>query len=454
MNASITFVNHASFSLRARNHGILCDPWYFGSVFNDGWRLLHENTDSEIDEVLKGITHIWISHEHPDHFSVPFFKAQSRRIRHEGIVCLFQRTRDQRVVSFLRAEGLAVKEVSDDVPLVIDRDLHLSVVREGFYDSALIVEVDGAKIFNLNDCAFTSRGQLVKLAKRHGICDVLLSQFSYAAWKGGESNAVWRRLAALDKLRTLALQARTLKARLVVPFASFVYFSNTDNFYMNDCINRPRAVIDYFQNLSHSPPVKFMKPLEVLELDRLDTVRDGGAVKYWEDLFELALRRQPCSHTTATCIKELEELFYDYCERLFSRNSKWLVRLLAMLPFGSFFKRVRFLVYDLNSIIEFNIPKSIARSTDEAWDIRLHSSSLLFLLKYPYGFDTLTVNACFEAKDWKSFETFSKSFSLENLNGIGIFLRWKILLRFGIILLFMRRMSRIKDRVKAGENDS
>ena len=25
-------------------------------------------------EFLKNITHIWISHEHPDHFSIPFFK--------------------------------------------------------------------------------------------------------------------------------------------------------------------------------------------------------------------------------------------------------------------------------------------------------------------------------------------------------------------------------------------
>ena len=45
---------------------------FFGSAFNNGWNLIKE-VDHE--KILKGITHIFFSHEHPDHFSVPFLKS-------------------------------------------------------------------------------------------------------------------------------------------------------------------------------------------------------------------------------------------------------------------------------------------------------------------------------------------------------------------------------------------
>ena len=54
---------------------LLTDPWYAGNVFNDGWSLLYENEIKEIIDTIENITHIWISHEHPDHFSIKFFKS-------------------------------------------------------------------------------------------------------------------------------------------------------------------------------------------------------------------------------------------------------------------------------------------------------------------------------------------------------------------------------------------
>jgi len=73
-NLKIKFVNHASVVISNDDISVLSDPWYSGNVFNDGWSLLYENEAKEIKDTIKKITHIWISHEHPDHFSIKFFK--------------------------------------------------------------------------------------------------------------------------------------------------------------------------------------------------------------------------------------------------------------------------------------------------------------------------------------------------------------------------------------------
>ena len=71
-NTKIEFVNHASILITHNNLGILSDPWYFSSIFNKGWRLLYENEIDYIEEVLSKTSHIYLSHEHPDHFNPKF----------------------------------------------------------------------------------------------------------------------------------------------------------------------------------------------------------------------------------------------------------------------------------------------------------------------------------------------------------------------------------------------
>ena len=70
----ITFVNHASIKIANSETSILTDPWYEGNAFNKGWLLLYENKENKISKILSEIEYIWISHEHPDHFSILFLK--------------------------------------------------------------------------------------------------------------------------------------------------------------------------------------------------------------------------------------------------------------------------------------------------------------------------------------------------------------------------------------------
>jgi len=65
----IEFVNHASVIFYHNNIHLITDPWFNGAVFHNGWDLLAK-TKFEYSNFEK-ISHIWISHEHPDHFTPP-----------------------------------------------------------------------------------------------------------------------------------------------------------------------------------------------------------------------------------------------------------------------------------------------------------------------------------------------------------------------------------------------
>ena len=48
MQSSIKLINHASVKFEFDHVKILTDPWYEGSVFHKGWKLIHKQTEEEI----------------------------------------------------------------------------------------------------------------------------------------------------------------------------------------------------------------------------------------------------------------------------------------------------------------------------------------------------------------------------------------------------------------------
>ena len=247
---TIEFVNHASVIISYEKISILTDPWFNGTAFDNGWRLMHELQNKEIGDILKKITHIYISHEHPDHFRPNFFTNENIKkvLIDKKIEFLFQETKDKRIVNFLKKQGFKVRELNSKNKVKLNNNIQVQIIKSGFYDSLLTFETPDCKILNLNDCPIKDSDELEKFRKRYGTFDVLLTQFSYAAWKGGVDNRIYRKIAADEKLEVVERQARILGCKSVIPFASFVYFSNELNFYMNDSINTPEKVINFFSD--------------------------------------------------------------------------------------------------------------------------------------------------------------------------------------------------------------
>src|SRR5215470_2373601 len=104
--AQIEWVNHASFVFDYDGVRLIADPWIEGRAFNDGWSLLSDTAFTYDD--FRSITHLWFSHEHPDHFSPPNIRAIPPDIR-KTITVLFQNTLDHKVARF--CESLGFREV-------------------------------------------------------------------------------------------------------------------------------------------------------------------------------------------------------------------------------------------------------------------------------------------------------------------------------------------------------
>ena len=445
MKTSIQFINHASVIIQGDNISVLSDPWYQGDAFHKGWNLLCETSDDQSIDVLNQITHIWISHEHPDHFSIPFFKKFSKQINERKIKVLFQDTKDKRVVQFLKNLSVEYYELQDNVNLKLDESFSVTCLKDGFYDSALLVINQNEKILNLNDCEVSDQSKGKEIFLKTGEVDVLLTQFSYAAWKGGVANKKWRAEAALEKLKTLELQISIFNPKFVIPFASFVYFSNEKNLYLNDSINKPSDVIDKLKDCKSN--VIIMQPNDVIG-GNFEHTSNARAIDFWLQHYS-EIKQKNINFYDTVNYELICESFAKYCERISSKNNMRFIALIRSISPIPFFNAVVVHVFDLNITLQFDYVSKKIEQTTQAPMICLNSESLHFLFSNSFGFDTLTVNACFEEGRAGGFVAATKSLAIENLNNLGILVTPALIFNFSIIKLFISRLYRVAKKIKA-----
>jgi len=192
-NLRIEWVNHAGFILRGEDTVILCDPWLTGPVFNNGWEQLVP-TDLTLHD-FSNVTHIWFSHEHPDHFHPPSLK-KLMPLLDKGVKVLFQKTLDKRLVDYFSRQGVPVEEIPSGEKRSISPTAHVTIGKNGIEDSWALFEIGGVRILNLNDCLFSRRAEITALAKQLGKVDVLLSHFSYAEKIGNNEDTALRERTA------------------------------------------------------------------------------------------------------------------------------------------------------------------------------------------------------------------------------------------------------------------
>ena len=440
----ITFVNHASVHIRTDNVGLLSDPWYSGDAFHHGWNLLSEPDPVKIKELLADTTHLWLSHEHPDHFSIKFFKEYKDVLLDNNIKIIFQHTEDKRVMNFLSANGLDVTELDFGKKVELAPDFSVTCIKDGFYDSGLCIEASGQTILNLNDCDITTVERASEVFDVVGVCDVLLTQFSYAAWKGGKENKAWRELAAREKLNSVAIQVDTFKPKIVIPFASFVYFSNERNFYLNDAVNRPTSVVEKLQHANVK--VNVMQPFDVFD-GTYDEASCKKAIVFWEDhLKNIPLK--PKSKYTKIAMSILETSFSIYQKRVFSNNSRSFMRLIKKVIPMKVFTPITIHLDDIGKTVVVDLFNSELAETTAKADLVMASESLHFLFTNAFGFDTLTVNGCFEEQQEGGFAKAAKSLAIENLNNLGIQFRPSILVNIKLIWMFLGKLKNVTKKIK------
>lgn len=412
---TLTLVNHASILIKGKKHAILTDPWYEGEVLHKGWRLLHENTEKEIECILNDTTYIWISREYPDHFSRDFFRKYQSAIIDRKIPVMFRHTKDKRVINFLKHAGFHGMEVATEEPLTLEDRFTVRVIKDGRYDSALLVNVAGMDIFNVNDWPMDSEKRIKAFEKRYGHCDVLLAAFSYATGRGGPEDVHGRRAAAEAQLMSLVRQGQRLQAKTVIPIGSFMYFANVLNSYMNDAVMTPRRVKDACRAAGADFKCVFLKPMETLDLDNDSPKQQESSLSFWEHAFTSA--KPYIRYQNSHSIDHLSELFHTYCDRLRNTNSWWRVWLCRCL--GIAFKPVIVKLLDTGDVVCLNLARRLIVPSRRPPEIALHSESLAFMFKSPYGFDTLAVNGTLQELQEGGLKTFSRTFAIESRNETG-----------------------------------
>ena len=241
----ITFVNHASFIIEYGAVRLICDPWMEGTAFDNGWALL-SRTRLQYED-FKDITHIWFSHEHPDHFAPPNLLKIPLEYR-KRITVLFQETTDRKVAGFCKKlEFKEQVELKKDTYYAVGSGLEIRCDPYTDGDSYAVFRTATHTLLNLNDCVVDTAEKASRLAHSIGKVDVLFTQFGYAN-KVGNTNDVDLRLAASkEKLERIRQQTAFLEPKAVVPFASFIHFCHTENAYMNKGANRIDAVDTFVQ---------------------------------------------------------------------------------------------------------------------------------------------------------------------------------------------------------------
>ena len=113
------------------------------------------------------------------------------------------------------------------------------------------------------------------------------------------------------------------------------------------------------------------------------------------------------------------------------------------------FKPISIEIYDIKKQLSFSLSGLDELSSNErVLDVRMHSSSLMFLLKNEFGFDTLMVNGRFESTP-EGFSRMTKTLAIGSLNAMGLSLSLKLLTDFKVIVILLKGLWGVLDKVRS-----
>ncbi|MDC2995621.1 MBL fold metallo-hydrolase, partial [Prochlorococcus sp. AH-736-F09] len=272
----ITNVSSAGFLIEISGVSILMDPWFVGQGFLNGWAPLSHST---LTDFPKTIDFLWVSHEHPDHFSPPSLQALSKHLKYLPKV-IFQETVDNRVANWFIKNRFKVKILKNLQEIKID-ELEFRLQKFGLYDSILQIRNKKECFTNLNDALISSKRDLRACdrfaGERH---HVMTSQYGIANAGYAISDEDGWEEAKNKKLSFFMEQLKDLHPHICIPAASSVHFCADDNLYMNDHRVHPSCFIK--EKRFNKKGTQILLPLPSKRINSTDR----KAIKKTNELFE------------------------------------------------------------------------------------------------------------------------------------------------------------------------
>jgi UDP-MurNAc hydroxylase len=409
----IHFVGHACIIVECPDTSILMDPWLFGKIFNDSWSLLPEPRFDPA--TLDKVDYLWLSHEHPDHCHFPTLDSFPAAFK-ERVTILFQDRDYTKVFGALRKLGYErFKRLPHRVVVPLSDKPDATKVycyHAGLMDSAMAVLGQRQVIFNAND-ARISVGECKGILNEVGHVDVLLNQFSLAAYAGFEPHEKYLPQRAKQILENVSSVNRALDAKVTIPFASFMYFSSLDNKYVNNFVNSARDAASYLTR--HGQRAAVLYPGDTFEVGVDHDSSD--ALTRFDQLPSVDERKYDPIES-----KTMAEIVAAYDSLAANMREKYSMHLLRMLL------PVTIRIPDLGKTVVLRLSKGSLEEIDNASepDLAINSQPLWFGFKFPFGIQTLGVSARFSLL--RNFNNWKFHRILFSLNNGGIYLRPKYLL--------------------------
>ncbi|MDP3938097.1 MAG: MBL fold metallo-hydrolase [Deltaproteobacteria bacterium] len=236
---------HACLKVTQGDTGLIMDPWIVGSCYWRSWWHFPA-IDTPVDDIVRGVRFIYLTHEHWDHCHYPSLRRFPR-----DTTILLARTTVPRMRD--NAEGLGFKnivELPHGRPLRLAPDLEVTSYQFGVVnDSALVVGNGRTTLLNLNDSKM--RGAPLRwILRRHGPIDFLFQSHSnasgYPYCYTSEDAAEVRVRDRSDYIEEFAYVGSTIRPRYAIPFASNHCYLHKDTIEFNSLIVSPIEVQEHY----------------------------------------------------------------------------------------------------------------------------------------------------------------------------------------------------------------
>jgi hypothetical protein len=414
---------------------LFSDPWIDGKAFNDGWALLTDTRFGYDD--FGSITHIWFSHEHPDHFSPPNVRSIPPEVR-ARITVMFQQTLDHKVVRFCESLGFArVIELRPNE--WFDLSPRLRVLCKPFPDddSWMALQTSAGTILNINDCVVDSAAKARAILRLVGPVHVLMTQFSYAQWPGNPDDTPAQEAEAEEKLERIKTQASVFKPHYIIPFASFVWFCHAENFAHNQRMVSVERAARFIEESTAAKAV-VLYPSDSWSLGGAHDWRPA-AQRYARD-FERRMACGPIVAPRPITMSQLEAAFLEFQRRIRATNDP----LLRLVPVPSTTVRLS----DLDVVLKLTLgDMRRIPNPSRGPDVATTAENLLYCLRFDWGSGTLHSNGRFIAPKGGRHVRFFRFFRIADDNNHGervgaMWLASKIAARGNRILAAWQRVAR------------
>lgn len=384
---TVKFISHASICVTVDEVSLLCDPWFFGKVFDDSWCLIEEPDLNSLD--FNRIKYVWISHEHPDHLNLPTLKFLADKLP-QDVLFIYRDQPNKKVVNDISELGFQVMELAEGEKLSLPHFGHVtSYVKNA--SSALLIETPAHTVLNMNDCMLTKK-KCHEIMKYVSGVDYLFCQFSLAGFSGNPSDTTQLQAEKEYHLRKIREYYELFNPKYFIPFASFVTFCTDYNRYLNQW----RITLNDVVREIPTDRLQILFNGDDATMDRSHSMsRSSVNLERWQ-----ALTEQQEIPLTSRPVIATEEIRLA-CEKLVSLFKGW--------PVFSYPWSLSINLVDKNCsvLLDFYHNKvRISESLIKRPVVELSSYSFLNFINNPWGADTLNISAearVFDLRKWRWF---------------------------------------------------